>query len=51
MLQSSGIDEKDVISSVELPEEVSTDEGVEGSDQEKGFDDEEDEKNEKRDEL
>ncbi|OLQ18031.1 Hsp90 family protein [Cryptosporidium hominis] len=51
MLQSSGIDEKDVISSVELPEEVSTDEGVEDSDQEKGFDDEEDEKNEKRDEL
>lgn len=65
MIQSSGIDEKDVISTVELPDETTnetTDETTDETTEEesakpedqndKGFDDEEDEKEqEKRDEL
>lgn len=53
MIQSSGIDEKDVISSVELPEETTDEESTKKSDDnnEKEFDDEEDENNQRHDEL
>ncbi|KAJ1614456.1 heat shock protein 90 [Cryptosporidium canis] len=53
MIQSSGIEEKDIISSVELPEETNEEESTSSDNQDdKGFDDEEDDKNEqKHDEL
>ncbi|KAJ1613703.1 heat shock protein 90 [Cryptosporidium canis] len=52
MIQSSGIEEKDIISSVELPEETNEESTSSGNQDDKGFDDEEDEKNEqKHDEL